>query len=118
MIEIITKINNVVNGFVWGPIMLTLLVGTGIYLSIITGFLQIAKIPLWVKHTFGALAKKHDLDDNITPFQAVSTALASTVGTGNIAGVTTAIVAGGPGALFWMWLLLFLEWLQNILKLF
>ena len=57
MIEIITKINNVVNGFVWGPIMLTLLVGTGIYLSIITGFLQITKIPLWVKHTFGALAK-------------------------------------------------------------
>ena len=103
MIEMITKINNVVNGFVWGPIMLTLLVGTGIYLSIITGFLQITKIPLWVKHTFGALAKKHDLDDNITPFQAVSTALASTVGTGNIAGVTTAIAAGGPGALFWMW---------------
>lgn len=103
MIEMITKINNVVNGFVWGPIMLTLLVGTGIYLSIRTGFLQITRIPLWVKHTFGALAKKHDLDDNITPFQAVSTALASTVGTGNIAGVTTAIVAGGPGALFWMW---------------
>ncbi|EKV58067.1 amino acid carrier protein [Brachyspira hampsonii 30446] len=103
MVEMIAKINNVVNSFVWGPIMLTLLVGTGIYLSIITGFIQITKIPLWIKHTFGALAKKHDLDDNITPFQAVSTALASTVGTGNIAGVTTAIVSGGPGALFWMW---------------
>ncbi|WP_300365727.1 sodium:alanine symporter family protein [Brachyspira sp.] len=103
MIDMIAKINGIINGFVWGPIMLTLLVGTGIYLSIQTGFLQITKIPLWVKYTFGALAKKQDADDNITPFQAVSTALASTVGTGNIAGVTTAIIAGGPGALFWMW---------------
>ena len=103
MVEMIAKINGVINSFVWGPIMLTLLVGTGIFLSIRTGFLQITQIPLWVKHTFGALAKKQDPDDNITPFQAVSTALASTVGTGNIAGVTTAIVAGGPGALFWMW---------------
>lgn len=103
MVEMIAKINGVINSFVWGPVMLTLLVGTGIFLSIRTGFLQITKIPLWTKHTFGALAKKQDADDNITPFQAVSTALASTVGTGNIAGVTTAIVAGGPGALFWMW---------------
>ena len=103
MVDMIAKINSSINGFVWGPIMLTLLVGTGIFLSIRTGFLQITHIPLWVKHTFGSLAKKQDADDNITPFQAVSTALASTVGTGNIAGVTTAIVAGGPGALFWMW---------------
>ena len=103
MVDMIAKINSIINGFVWGPIMLTLLVGTGIFLSIRTGFLQITHIPLWVKHTFGSLAKKQDADDNITPFQAVSTALASTVGTGNIAGVTTAIVAGGPGALFWMW---------------
>ena len=103
MVDMIAKINGIINGFVWGPVMLTLLVGTGIFLSIRTGFLQITQIPLWVKHTFGSLAKKQDADDNITPFQAVSTALASTVGTGNIAGVTTAIVAGGPGALFWMW---------------
>ena len=103
MVDMIAKVNGIINGFVWGPIMLTLLVGTGIFLSIRTGFLQITQIPLWVKHTFGSLAKKQDADDNITPFQAVSTALASTVGTGNIAGVTTAIVAGGPGALFWMW---------------
>ena len=103
MVEMISQINGVINSFVWGPIMLTLLVGTGIFLSIRTGFIQVTKIPLWVKHTFGSLAKRQDADDNITPFQAVSTALASTVGTGNIAGVTTAIVAGGPGALFWMW---------------
>ena len=103
MVDMIAKVNGIINGFVWGPIMLTLLVGTGIFLSIRTGFLQITQIPLWIKHTFGSLAKKQDSDDNITPFQAVSTALASTVGTGNIAGVTTAIVAGGPGALFWMW---------------
>lgn len=103
MVDMIAKINGIINGFVWGPVMLTLLVGTGIFLSIRTGFLQITQIPLWVKHTFGSLAKKQDADDNITPFQAASTALASTVGTGNIAGVTTAIVAGGPGALFWMW---------------
>ena len=102
MVEMISQINGVINSFVWGPIMLTLLVGTGIFLSVRTGFIQVTKIPLWVKHTFGSLAKRQDSDDNITPFQAVSTALASTVGTGNIAGVTTAIVAGGPGALFWM----------------
>ncbi len=103
MVEMISQINGVINSFVWGPIMLTLLVGTGIFLSVRTGFIQVTKILLWVKHTFGSLAKRQDADDNITPFQAVSTALASTVGTGNIAGVTTAIVAGGPGALFWMW---------------
>lgn len=102
--EMIAKINSVINSFVWGPVMLVLLVGTGIYLTIITGFFQVTKINVWIKATFGSFAnKKVEGDDNITPFQAVSTALASTVGTGNIAGVTTAIVAGGPGALFWMW---------------
>lgn len=102
--EILENINNTINGFIWGPIMLVLLIGTGIYLSAITGFLQITKIKMWTKLTFGSILQKKSSDDkNISPFQAVSTALASTVGTGNIAGVTTAIVAGGPGALFWMW---------------
>lgn len=101
--EIIERVNSAINGFVWGPIMLVLLVGTGIYLTIATRFFQISHISLWFKSTFGSLGKKHVKDDNITPFQAVSTALASTVGTGNIAGVTTAIVTGGPGAMFWMW---------------
>lgn len=101
--EIIERINGVINGFIWGPVMLVLLVGTGIFLTIRVGFLQVSHIGLWMKGTFGAMFKKHAADENITPFQAVSTALASTVGTGNIVGVTTAIISGGPGALFWMW---------------
>lgn len=101
--EMIEKINGIINNFIWGPVMLILLVGTGIFLTIRIGFFQITHIKLWVKGTFGAMFKKHLDDINITPFQAVSTALASTVGTGNIVGVTTAIISGGPGALFWMW---------------
>ena len=103
--ETIVKLNDAINGIVWGPYMLVLLVGTGIYFSIRTGFIQVSKISVWWKGTFGQLFKKQEKQDdsNISPFQAVSTALASTVGTGNIAGVATAIFAGGPGAVFWMW---------------
>ncbi len=98
------KINTAVNGFVWGPVMLVLLVGTGIYLSIAVGFIQFTKIGYWWKNTIGKIFKKSEAGDGeITPLQAVSTALASTVGTGNIAGVTGAIILGGPGAVFWMW---------------
>ena len=98
------KINTAVNGFVWGPVMLVLLVGTGIYLSIAVGFIQFTKIGYWWKNTIGKIFKKGEAGDGeITPLQAVSTALASTVGTGNIAGVTGAIILGGPGAVFWMW---------------
>ena len=86
------KINTAVNGFVWGPVMLVLLVGTGIYLSIAVGFIQFTKIGYWWKNTIGKIFKKGEAGDGeITPLQAVSTALASTVGTGNIAGVTGAI---------------------------
>lgn len=101
--QIIEQINGAINNFIWGPVMLVLLVGTGIFLTIRIKFFQVSHIRLWMKGTFGAMFKKHTDDVNITPFQAVSTALASTVGTGNIVGVTTAIVSGGPGALFWMW---------------
>ena len=101
--QIIEQINGAINNFIWGPVMLVLLVGTGIFLTIRINFFQVSHIGLWMKGTFGAMFKKHTDDMNITPFQAVSTALASTVGTGNIVGVTTAIVSGGPGALFWMW---------------
>ena len=98
------KINTAVNGFVWGPVMLALLVGTGVYLSIAVGFIQFTKIGYWWKNTIGKIFKKGEAGDGeITPLQAVSTALASTVGTGNIAGVTGAIILGGPGAVFWMW---------------
>ena len=80
------NINKAVNGFVWGPVMLVLLVGTGIYLSIAVGFIQFTKIGYWWKNTIGKIFKKSEAGDGeITPLQAVSTALASTVGTGNIA---------------------------------
>jgi len=104
--ETIANINDYINGLVWGPPMLILIVGTGIYLTCRLGFFQVSKIAIWWKGTFGQIFAKQDkvdLGGNITPFQAVSTALASTVGTGNIVGVATAIVRGGPGAIFWMW---------------
>ncbi|MDR2901073.1 MAG: sodium:alanine symporter family protein [Treponema sp.] len=107
-LETVQKINGVINSFVWGPYMLVLLVGTGIFFTIRTKVFQVTKIKLWWKGTFGQIFNtdpKHKTEDaNITPFQAVTTALASTVGTGNIAGVATAIVTGGPGAVFWMWI--------------
>lgn len=105
-VESIEGINNAVNAFAWGPVMLVLLVGTGIYLSVRTRFLQVRKFGFIMKQTLGSLFRKGKKDDgkNLSPFQAVSTALAGTVGTGNIAGVTGAIFAGGPGAVFWMWI--------------
>ena len=105
MIEMITNINNAINGFVWGPIMLALLVGTGVYLTCRTGWVQVRWFGYTLKHTIGSLfVKKEDgSGENMTAFQAVCTALAGTVGTGNIAGVTGAVFVGGPGAVFWMW---------------
>ncbi len=102
----IEKVNGVINSFAWGPVMLLLLVGTGIYLSIKTGFIQATRFGFIMRNTVGTLFKKQakgDHGNNLSPFQAVSTALAGTVGTGNIAGVTGALFAGGPGAVFWMW---------------
>lgn len=101
--ELVANINSAINGFVWGPVMLSLLVGTGVIVTVGTKFFQVSKIAVWMKGTFGALRKKKESGVNISPFQAVTVALASTVGTGNIAGIATAIVAGGPGAVFWMW---------------
>ncbi|GAB47690.1 alanine/glycine:cation symporter family protein [Mobilicoccus pelagius] len=99
-------LNEAVNGFVWGPVMLIVLVGTGVYLSVRTGFFQIRKFGYAMRNTIGRVlggrSQKAD-DENISGFQAVSTALASTVGTGNVVGVATAISLGGPGAVFWMW---------------
>ena len=98
------KINDAINGFVWGPVMLVLLVGCGVYLSFRMGFIQFTKFGFAMKNTLGKIFKKSEAGEGeVTPLQAVSTALASTVGTGNIAGATNAIFVGGPGAVFWMW---------------
>ena len=96
---------DVLNGIAWGPWMLLLLVGTGVYLSFRVGFIQFAKFGYTMRNTLGKIFKKTAAGEGeVTPFQAVATALAATVGTGNIAGVTGAICVGGPGAVFWMWL--------------
>ena len=105
--DLILQINSFINGIVWGPVMLLLLVGTGVYLTVRCGCLQARKFGFIMRSTLGSLFRKTEKkaggEPNLTPFQAVSTALAGTVGTGNIAGVTGAIFAGGPGAVFWMW---------------
>ena len=99
------NINSAVNNFVWGPPILVLIVGTGLYLSIKTGFFSITKLGYILKNTFLKMfSKEQKGEGEVTAFQAVATALAATVGTGNIAGVATAIALGGPGAIFWMWL--------------
>ena len=99
-----TDFINWLNGIAWGPWMLILLVGTGIYLTTRVGFLQLRKFGYAMKNTIGKIFTKQTAGEGeITPFQAMSTALAATVGTGNIAGVTGAIMIGGPGAVFWMW---------------
>lgn len=93
------------NDIAWGPWMLILLVGTGIFMSVRLGFLQFRKFGYAMKNTLGKIFTKQEAGEGeITPFQSVTTALAATVGTGNIAGVTGAIAIGGPGAVFWMWL--------------
>lgn len=105
MLEKIEAINNVVNNFIWGVPAMICIIGVGLYLSICTGFLQIRKFPYAMKVTFGRMFKKKEASDGaLTPFQAVCTALAATVGTGNVAGVAGAIAIGGPGAIFWMWI--------------
>ena len=105
MMEIIENINSVVNNFIWGVPAMLCIFGVGLYLSIRTHFLQIRKFPYAIKTTIGRMFRKRNASDGaLTPFQAVCTALAATVGTGNIAGVAGAIAIGGPGAVFWMWI--------------
>lgn len=109
-VSTIESVNGALNSFAWGPLMLLLLVGTGIYLTIKVKWLQVTHFGRILKNTVGTLFKKQDSKDhgaNISPFQAVTTALAGTVGTGNISGVTGAIFTGGAGAVFWMWVAAF-----------
>ena len=102
--EKITAINSMVNAFVWGVPAMVCIVGVGIWLSIRTNFIQIRKFGTSMRLTFGRIFHRGNAAEGaVTPFQAVCTALAATVGTGNIAGVAGAIAIGGPGAVFWMW---------------
>ena len=104
MLETITAVNQAVNSFIWGIPAMVCIIGVGLLLSVRTGFLQIWKFPYAIRTTIGRIFRRKDASDGaMTPFQAVCTALAATVGTGNIAGVAGAIAIGGPGAVFWMW---------------
>ena len=99
--EVVSKVDD----FVWGPVMLVLLVGTGVYLTIRTGFLPWRNLPYALKSTLSKEARtKSRGEGDVSPFSALTTALAATIGTGNIVGVATAMVSGGPGALVWMWI--------------
>ena len=109
MLESIIKINQTVNGFIWGVPAMICIIGVGLLLSVRTRFIQVRKFGAAMKNTIGKIFDKTQAKDgSMSPFQAVCTALAGTVGTGNIAGVAGAIALGGPGAIFWMWCSAFL----------
>ena len=103
MIDTIERVNGWINGFVWGAPMLILLMGSGVLLTVITGGVQFRRLGTAFKEVLGKLGHGGQGEGEVSPFQAVATALASTVGVGNIAGVATALMLGGPGALFWLW---------------
>ena len=118
ILQTIESINGEINSVVWGAFGLLLLVGTGIIVTSMTKFFQVTHIGLWFKKTIGRLFKqdviKHSKEaGSISPFQALCTALAATVGTGNIAGVASAICIGGAGAVFWMWVAAFFGMMTN-----
>ncbi len=118
LIEKIEQINNSVNNFVWGPVMLAFFLLVGLLFTLRTGFFQIRQFRLWIGETLVSIFKRREVRKTndkkaISQFQALSTALAATVGTGNIAGVATAIVLGGPGAVLWMWVSAFLGMMTN-----
>ena len=117
-LEWLTEINNSVNGFVWGWVGLALLLGTGVIATVCTKVFQVSHLKHWWNNTIGSLFKKEVIGHTkekgtISPFQALCTALAATVGTGNIAGVAAAICIGGAGAVFWMWVAAFLGMMTN-----
>ena len=115
--DMLKSVNDVVNEFVWVKVGLLLLIGTGILMTVLTNFFQISHLPHWVKKTIGSIFKKesHNKKEagSVSQFQAMCTALAATIGTGNIAGVSAAIVLGGPGAVFWMWIAAFFGMMTN-----
>ena len=120
LVDTITNVNGAVNNFVWGIPMLILLVGTGILMSVLTKFFQLSHIGHWFKNTIGGIfSDKHITkhtgkdDKSISQFQSLCTALAATIGTGNIVGVASALISGGPGAIFWMWIVAFFVMMTN-----
>lgn len=100
----IETIVNLINGIVWGPAMLVLILGTGLFLTLGLGFMPLRRLPAAFRLMIQGRKAKAGEQGEITPWQSLMTALAATVGTGNIAGVATAIALGGPGAIFWMWI--------------
>ncbi len=118
ILQTIESVNGEINGVVWGAFGLIILIGTGILVTVLTKFFQVTHIGMWFKHTLGSLFKKDVIKHSkekgsISPFQALCTALAATVGTGNIAGVAAAITIGGAGAVFWMWIAAFFGMMTN-----
>ena len=129
MIEAITSINSAVNGVVWGVFGISLLFIAGIVMTIVNKGFQFGHIGHWMKSTIGAIFSdkhitKHTGKDDraISQFQSLCTALAATIGTGNIVGIATAIIAGGPGAIFWMWIMaifgMMTNYSENVLGIF
>ena len=126
MLETVTKINSAVNNVVWGWPALILLAFVGVFMTCRTKFFQISHFGHWIKETIGSIFHKdvvgHTEDRSISQFQSLCTALAATVGTGNIVGVAGAIMVGGPGAVFWMWLIAFFgmmtSYAENVLGIF
>ncbi len=123
--DTVIKINDAVNGFAWGTFGIVLLLGTGLVCTAITGFFQITHIRHWVRSTFGIIRGKGRIINDagaLSQFRTFCTALCATIGTGNIAGVSTAICVGGPGAVFWMWIAAFfgmmVKYSENVLGIY
>ncbi len=123
--ETVVKINDMVNGFAWGTFGLVLLLGTGLVCTVITGFFQITHLKHWITKTFGVITGKGRIINDagaLSQFRSFCTALTATIGTGNIAGVATAICVGGPGAVLWMWVAAFLgmmvKYSENVLGIY
>ncbi|MBO4374227.1 MAG: alanine:cation symporter family protein [Lachnospiraceae bacterium] len=123
--ETVIRVNDAINGFAWGTFGLVLLLGTGLICSVITGFFQVSHIRHWFRGTFGIINKEGRIINDagaLSQYRAFCTALCATIGTGNIAGVSTAICMGGPGAVFWMWVAAFfgmmVKYSENVLGLY
>ena len=110
ILKAVESVNSHINDLVWLKIGIFLLIGTGLFMTVITRFFQVAHISHWVKETIGSLFNKKSYSSSngsVSQFQALCTTLAATIGVGNIAGVADAVVIGGPGAVFWMWVAAF-----------